>query len=369
MTLVNCRHQIRYLFPCALVMALLACEAEQVPVAPKLEARPVPVEVATLESQEWQGVVTAFGVVQAAEQINISLDFSGVVKRVLVEEGDSVERGQLLLELDTEKQQLRVRQAAEAVQKAHSAMEEARLNLERRRKLAERETVSREVLDNAELALNRAAADYREALASQQLAERILADSHVTSPVNGVVEKESVESGEAVMAGSNLLTLQAADSLEVRVWIGEGDVPYINKGDQATVTLSSLPGRQIEAIVESVGVNAHSSTGNYPVELIIEPETGLVRPGMTATVDIQGVLYPDVLLLPEAGLVDRGRRKVVFIVRDGVAQRVEPILGAGFSDRLLILSGLDAGDQVIISNLQRVLEGKAVEVVEGETAQ
>lgn len=369
MTLAESIDRLRYLLIFAALVPLMACEPEQAPVAAKVEARPVPVEVATLASREWQGVVTAFGVVQAAEQIDISLDFSGVVKRVLVEEGDSVERGQLLLELDTEKQQLRVKQAAEAVQKAQSAMEEARLNLERRRKLAERETVSREVLDNAELALNRAAADYREALASHLLAERILAESRVTSPVDGVVEQESVESGEAVMAGTNLLTLQAADSLEVRAWIGEGDVPYINKGDPATVSLASLPGQAFEAIVGSVGVNAHPSTGNYPVELIIEPEAGLVRPGMTATVDIQGVRYPDVLLLPETGLVDRGRRKVVFVVRDGVARRIEPVLGAGFSDRLLILSGLEAGDQVIVSNLQRVLDGKAVEVVSGEAAE
>ena len=121
MILADWTDRLRYLLTFAGALALLACEAEQVPVAPKLAARPVPVEVETLVSQEWQGVVTAFGVVQAAEQINISLDFSGVVKRVLVEEGDSVERGQLLLELDTEKQRLRVLQAAETVQRLISA--------------------------------------------------------------------------------------------------------------------------------------------------------------------------------------------------------------------------------------------------------
>jgi membrane fusion protein (multidrug efflux system) len=323
----------------------------------------VVVEVLTLAPQHWQGIVTAYGVVQSAEQIDVSLDFTGVVKKVLVDEGDAVDRGQLLLELDTDKQQLRVVQAVEAVQRARAAMEEARLNLERRQQLAERKTVSKEALDNAGLGLSRAAAAYREALAARQLAERVLADSHVESPVNGVVELKSVESGETVMAGAVLLKLQAVDSLEVQVWISESDIAYIHKGDRASVSLSGLPGQQLAASVESVGVNADQATGNFPVKLIIEQNTLLVRPGMTATVEILGIAFPEVLLLPEQALLDRDRRKVVFVLREGRAVQIEPLLGAGFSDRLLILSGLNAGDQLIVSNLPQIVDGKLVSVM------
>lgn len=351
------------------ILALTACDSgdAEPESAVDVHAAIVDVEVHTLQNIDWQGVVTAYGVVQSAEQVDVSLDFSGAVKRVLVDEGERIERGQLLLELDTDKQQLRVRQASEAVQRSRAAMREARLVLERRQQLAERETVSREVLDNAELALSRAAADYRESIAARELAQRILADSHVYSPVNGVVELQSVESGEAVMAGSLLLRLQAVDSLEVQVWISENDIAYINKGDRATVSLSGLPGQKLSATVESVGVNAHRGTGNYPVELIVEQEALLVRPGMTATVEIQGVYIPDVLLLPEQALVDRGRRKVVYRIEEGRARRVEPLLGAGFSDRLLVLSGLNAGDEVIVGNLQRVIDGIEVNTSTGST--
>jgi membrane fusion protein (multidrug efflux system) len=327
----------------------------------------VPVEVVTLQPQSWQGRITAFGVVRSAEQVDVSLDFSGVVIRVLVDEGERIERGQLLLELDTDKQQLRVQQALEAQQRARAAMEEARLNLERRQLLAERETVSREALDNAKLDLQRTAAQYRQALASRQLAQRILADSQVRSPVNGVVELQSVESGESVMAGETLLRLQAVDALEVQIWISESDIGYIRQGDPASVRLSGLPGQVLQARVESVGVNAHQDTGNYPVKLILEQKSQQLRPGMTATAQISGIVLPDVLLLPERALVDRDRRKVVYVLRDGRAQQIEPLLGAGFSDRLLVLSGLHAGDRLIVSNLQRVVDGSAV--VEAETAQ
>ncbi len=343
-------------------LLLGACDTSE----PSLVVAPVDpvlsVEVMTLESRPWQGLVTAYGVVQSAQQVDVSLDFTGVVNKVLVDEGERIERGQLLLELDTDKQKLRVAQALEAVQRAQAAMKEARLNLERRQQLAERKTVSREALDNSELGLTRAAAEYREALAVWQLAQRVLKDSHVESPVNGVVELKAVESGEAVMAGTVLLKLQAVDSLEVQVWISESDIAYIHKGDSAVVSLSGLPGQALQAVIESVGVNAHPRTGNFPVKLLVEQDTPLVRPGMTATVQIAGVAFPEVLLLPEQALVDRDRRKVVYVVREGRAVQVEPLLGAGYSDRLLVLSGLNDGDQVIIGNLSRVLHGKQVSV-------
>ncbi len=361
------RHAARVCASVLLCLSLAGCEPEpaavlDAPVESRLE-----VSVVELQAQDWQGVITAYGVVQAAEQVNISLDFSGVVKRVLVDEGERVERGQVLLELDTDKQKLRVSQAGENVQRARAAMKEARLNLERRQQLAAQKTVSREVLDNAELALKRSAADYREALASLQLARRVLEDSHVRSPVDGLVESRSVEPGESVMTGSALLKLQTQDLLEVLVWISESDIAYINKGDGATVRLSGLPGQVLAARVESIGVNAHPATGNYPLELLIEQETVLVRPGMTATAEIEGISFPDVLLLPEQALVDRNRRKVVFVERDGRARQVEPLLGAGFSDRLMILSGLESGDRVIVTNLQRVVDGSDVTVVAGDS--
>lgn len=350
------------LVACVLAASVLlgACEPGEQPVVVAPADSILNVEVITLKLRPWQGLVTAYGVVQSAEQVDVSLDFTGVVKKVLVDEGERIERGQLLLELDTDKQKLRVAQAVQAVQQAQAAMEEARLNLERRQQLAERKTVSREALDNSELGLTRAAAHYREALAARQLAERVLKDSHVESPVNGVVELKAVESGEAVMAGTVLLKLQAVDSLEVQVWISESDIAYIHKGDSAAVSLSGLPGQALQAVVESVGVNAHERTGNFAVKLLVEQETPLVRPGMTATVQIAGVAFPEVLLLPEQALLDRDRRKVVYVVREGRAVQVEPLLGAGYSDRLLVLSGLHDGDQVIVGDLSRVLNGKQV---------
>ena len=96
--------------------------------------------------------------------------------------GDRVEAGQLLLELDSQKQELALQQAEQQVNGARAALDEARLKLQRRRNLSEQETISKEVLDNALLTVDAATATYQQALVSQQLAERELADTRIFSP-------------------------------------------------------------------------------------------------------------------------------------------------------------------------------------------
>ena len=81
---------------------------------------------------------------------------------------------------------------------------------------------------------------------------------------------------------------------------------------------------------------------------------------MTARAELQGISVPDALLLPESALVDRNRRRVVFVVEEGVAHLREPLLAAGFSNRLQILDGLVAGDKVVVAGQSHLLDGDAV---------
>ena len=86
----------------------------------------------------------------------------------------------------------------------------------------------------------------------------------------------------------------------------------------------------------------------------------MARPGMTATVEIQELSIPGILLLPEAALVDRNRKRVVYRLVDGIAHAVEPLLSAGLSDQIVVLSGLSPGDKLIISNLESIIDGSQV---------
>ena len=352
----------------ALSLALVACSQEPAPAAEEpTVAQVVDVTVQELKTQVWQGSIRTFGVVEAQEEVNVAAELSGTVEAVHVNEGDPVKAGQLLLELDSQKQGLALQQAGQQVNGARAALDEARLKLQRRRNLSEQETISKEVLDNALLAVDAATATYQQALVSQQLAERELADTRIFSPTAGLVDIQAVEVGEAVMVGASLITLQAMQGLRVHTWVSETDIRHILAGGEARVIAAGLAGREFQASIEWVGVSADPDTGNFPVKLILTDETDALRPGMTAIAVLEGINIPDVLLLPESALVDRDRRRVVFIVEEdaqrSVARLREPMLAAGFGQRLHILDGVAPGDLVVISGQERLLEGTAVSIV------
>jgi len=328
-------------------------------------AGPVEVSAHTLQAQEWQGTITAFGVIEALEEVSVASELSGTVQSIHVNEGDRVTTGQLLLTLDARKRELAVQQVKQQLQRSRTALREARLKRDRRLDLARSESVSKEILDSATLAVDGAEAAYQQARAALELAERELADTRIISPTDGSVDVRAVEVGEPVQAGSPLVTLQADASLRVQTWVSEADISHLRAGSGAWVRSGSVPGHTFEARVEWVGVNADPATGNFPVKLILAEAGARLRPGMTASVTIEGVTVPNALLLPESSLVDRDRRRVVFVIEEGVARLREPLLAAGFSNRLQIVDGLSPGDQIVTSGQARLLDGTQVRVAVG----
>jgi membrane fusion protein (multidrug efflux system) len=188
----------------------------------------------------------------------------------------------------------------------------------------------------------------------------------VRSPSDGLVDQRFIEPGEPVAIGTPLISLQVVHTMRVHTWVSEADVFFLRAGNAASVTLSGLPLRDFDAVVEWVGVNADDATGNFPVKLLLRDESDRIRPGMTATTRIEGLGLDDMLVLPESALVDRDRRRIVFIAtqEDGrsVARLREPQLAAGFANRLVVLAGLDAGDRVIVSNQTQLVDGREIEL-------
>jgi membrane fusion protein (multidrug efflux system) len=316
-----------------------------------------------LQPQDWQQTIQVYGAVEATEDVAVSVDFSGTVTSVHFKEGQRVSRGDLLVELDDTKQRLRLSRARSVLEGARAALEEARSTLDRRRNLEAKAAVSKELLENSEIAVRQAAAAYEDALASLGLAERELAESRVRSPVDGLVEKRDAEPGETVLPGRELASIQAVDVVRIVTFVGERDVNFLRSGAFARVTSPGVPGRSFEAVIESVGVQADPRTGNFPIKLTLPNADGLLRPGMTARVQLQGLREQQRLLIPDRALVDRNRRKVVFLAVDGLAREVLPVLRPAAGDLLPVIDGLSPGDRLIVSGLEYLIDGSPIEVI------
>jgi RND family efflux transporter MFP subunit len=356
---------------CVLLVSLLVgCGGEEGDsraneIAPTVSFAPT-VTVETLTAQPYHSVIQTFGVVEALEEVDVASEISGTVKLLLVSEGDAVEMGDVLLELDSEKQRYRVTQARQQAEQGKALLDEAQLRLNRRLELAEKDTISKEDLDNARLQVLAIGAAYQRALAAQHLAERELQDTQVRSPSAGLVDQKFIEPGEAVSIGTTLVSLQVVHTMRVHTWVSEADIILVRANNKASVTLSGAPLNEYDAVVEWVGVNADPSTGNFPVKLLLQEASDLIRPGMTATATIKSITMPNLLIVPEQALLDRDRRRVVMVAetRDGktIARQREPQLAAGFSNRLVVLSGLSEGERVIVSGQAQLVDGSEVKV-------
>lgn len=361
-------HQLRFFVPrrwalwawVTACLLLSACERPEPLVEAAAAPGPLPVQTVTLEPRSWQLSFASYGHFEATESITISVDFSGTVDTVHFRDGQRISAGQLLIELDDRKQQLRLKRANANLESAGAELEKVRATYYRYRNLMASGALSREQLKQSEAAFERARAAVEEAEAALALARQDLRETRIISPVDGVVASRSVDPGQTVLPGNPLAVVQVADTLRLVTFVSEKEVNQLRLGDIAEVSSPAVPGSRYQARIELLGSAADPQTGNFTVKLTVNNSERLLRPGMSASVRMSGVQRDNTLVLPKALMVDRNRRRVVYRYEDGIAREVEPVLGASAGDELPVLTGLAAGDRIITSYLDVLADGQRV---------
>ena len=352
-----------------LLLGLAACEDRPPAREEEPELRVAEVEIKVLQEQSWVEKISSFGVIDAAQEIVITAGFSERVKKVHFEEGDRIKAGQLLIEMDRRKQELRLARFRTSLKEAKATLTNTQTTLKRQEALYGKRSISLSKLEETQLTLKTAKARYGEALAAVQLAERELADRRISSPAAGQVAKRSVEPGETVSPGAPLIVIQVVDAVRVITYVTEKDINHLNLGSEAIVTTPGVQGRTYSARIESLGTKADPDTGSFYVKLAIPNTEGLLRPGMTARVSLQGLQYQDAILIPDSALVDRKRRRVAYKVVEGKAVRVEPVVALSTVDLVHVLSGLQAGDKLIVEGAVNIIDGTPVQVIQNDTTE
>ncbi|TSE26037.1 efflux RND transporter periplasmic adaptor subunit [Tepidimonas aquatica] len=269
--------------------------------------------------------VTANGTLEPVRSVNIGSELSGTVREVLVDVNDRVQRGQVLVVLDTAKLQDQVNSARAAlasaqaqVAQADATAAEAEANLKRLQTLAQLSggtTPSPSELEAAQAALQRARAAQEVARAAVEQAratlstnETNLAKASIRSPIDGVVLARNVDPGNAVAASLQAVTLltiaQDLRRLKLDVAVDEADVGHVREGQSASFTVSAYPRRRYPAQVERVAYGA-TKTDNvvtYSASLGVANDDLSLRPGMTATATIRAAERKDVWLVPNTAL-------------------------------------------------------------------
>ena len=346
-------------------------------------------------------IVTATGSVQPTNKVDVSSELSGTVRKVLVDYNSPVKAGQVLAELDTDKlvatlNSSRAKLAAAQAKAAEAAVTvgEKERDLARNKALATTQAVSARDHDQAKAAYDRAVtslasarADVDVAAADLELGETNLAKARITSPINGVVLTRNVDPGQTVASSLQAPVLfsiaEDLKQMELRVDVDEADVGKVAAGQSATFTVDAFPNRKFPAAIREVRFASETIQGvvTYKAVLNIDNSELLLRPGMTATAEINVTEVKDALLVPNAALryapsttkkgsnrsllsqllpgrpqfrsatprQEAGQNGTVWILQDGEPMAVKVVIGVSDGKNTEIKSGdLKAGQALIV---------------------
>lgn len=211
---------------------------------------------------------------------------AGRIGEVLVDEGDTVRRGQVLLRLETRYFELDAARAAAELARADAALAEAERELARKQELFARQSVAETVLDRAQAARDGAAAAHDAAQAAVDLARAHLADTELHAPFDGAVAERRVDVGEHLTISTAAFVLVRTAPLEVRFRLPERHLPKVAKGDVVRVFLEPFPGETFPGTVSRIGKVIDSETRSLLVEAELANADGRLLPGLFARVEI-----------------------------------------------------------------------------------
>jgi RND family efflux transporter MFP subunit len=285
----------------------------------------------------------------------------------MVEAGDRVEEGAVLVRLDVGRPASAVQAAEAAVAQSEARLDQAKRELQRTKKLVQTGGLPEQRLDDAEDAVLLASAARDAALAEARLARRGLTEAVVRAPFSGTVVERSVELGEFLAPASPLLTLADTSLLKARVLLDPREALDIAIGAPASVSVFARPDEEFSGKVVRVGEVVDPRTRRLPVEIELEPHRDRLRPGLVARFSVQTAEPRMVIRVPLAGVFERFGTLYVYVVEDDVARRRSVSLGEIRAGHAEVLDGIAEGDLVISDGVTRVVDGSEVHVVpEGE---
>lgn len=306
---------------------------------------PLLVDVHAVKTESLAVTVPATGALIAYESVDLVSELSRRLVKVSAKEGQPVKKGEVLFQLDAADLNAQIK--ALEVQKRL-----AQLTLDRSNKLQAEQLLSQQDWDQARARVDQADAE-RAVLAVT------LSRTTIRAPFAGTLGLRRVSEGAWVTPQTVLATLQDTSRLKIDFTLPERFSGDVKLGQKFTFTVEGH-GERITASVVAVEPQIVASSRSVLVRGLVENQAGLL-PGTFATVEVP-LSADDALLVPAIAVVPSVKGRSVYVVQDGKAKLVEVKTGARTPERVQVLHGLAAGDQVIVSNLLRLRDGAAVKV-------
>lgn len=311
----------------------------------------VPVRVQVAQQSEFRDVIEAPGTAQANESIVVTAQSQELVENIYFEDGDDVEEGQLLVELDSREERARVKEL-------EFRLEEAERQLDRLQNLVREKVASRQALEEQDVLVKQIAAEL-------EVAETRLETMKIKAPFAGRLGVRQISVGSLIRAGEQITTLDDVTPIKVDFNIPELYFASLRQGQTIIARSGVYPGEDFEGQIQTIGSRVDPLTRSILIRAQVNNDDGRLRPGMLLRVNLVRSV-DETMVLPEKALVPIRDQQFVYIVNDeNRAVLTEVTIGRRRPGVVEIISGVELGQKVIIDGIVRLRDGVPVSVLEG----
>jgi membrane fusion protein (multidrug efflux system) len=321
--------------------------------------QPPPEAVTTIVAaqESWPTTLAAIGTLAAVQGVTVSADLPGTVERIAFESGESVRRGDVLVQLDT--RQERAQLAAVEAQR-----ELAGLNFDRMRGLLDERVISRAEYD-------RAMAEHKQTDAQAGEIRAAIERKTIRAPFSGVLGIRQVNLGQYLAAGDPVVLLQSLNPIYVNFGVPQQAAGQLQKGGEVRITATDVAGQAFAGPITAIDAVVNEATRNVQAQATLANPGGRLRPGMFVQAELTVGSSRSVVALPATAISYAPFGDSVFVVSDfegangesyrGVRQQFVKLDGAR-GDQVAVVSGVKAGDEVVTSGVFKLRNGAAVVV-------
>jgi RND family efflux transporter MFP subunit len=302
----------------------------------------VAVKVQAAKSEPHTATEDVVGTVRSKQRAVVEAKVSGRVLEYTATPGAMVKAGDLLARLDVQEIQAKVDQA-------RAMLDQAKRDFDRQKQLISSNATTRQEFDAAE-------ARVKVGTAAVSEAETMMSYAKVTAPFDGVVTRKLADVGDLAMPGKPLLEIEAPTSLRFEADLPEAILDRVKLGAKMPVRLAQV----VEGTVSEISPVADPVSRTFRVKLDLPPTEGL-RTGQFGRVSVP-VAEVKLLLVPQSAVLKRGQMELVFVAKDGKAALRLVKTGKVLDGRVEVLSGLEDGEQVVISDVATLSDGQPVTI-------
>ena len=362
-------------------VALVTVAAGCSKVAPPPQ-RPVPeVTVITIEPKDIPYVTNFVAQTESSRQVNIVARVSGYLDKIAYQEGEVVKEGQLLFQLDPKPFQAQLDAARGELQSQQARFTTAQANLGRVKPLAQQNALSQSDLDKAQGEFDSAKAAVYSAQAKVTEAELNLGYATIRSPVTGLASRSLQRQGAFVnsMAESaNLTYVAAVDPVWVTFSVSQNlaakwrdayakklIIEPKNRDYTVEIVLPDGTRYPYTGKINFADPSFSQDTGSFMVRAVLPNPKKELRPGMFVTAYVSGATRSGAIVVPQLAVQQGSNGHLVYVVNQAGAAEVRPVIvGDYYGEKDIVVSGLHAGDRVVVDGVLRVVPGQPVKIVE-----